>query len=121
MRRLLPVFLALLIVTVATTAPSVACVGTTSSAGVHHDCCEGQAISAPPVSSCCVVSAPIGERSFVESRLLAGSDHATHAHATLISAWLQAPDNRVDRPGGSPSLLRVHTTPLYLQQLSLLI
>jgi hypothetical protein len=120
MRRILSILLVLLIVMTAAATPAVACVGTTPSMGMPHDCCE-EAISAAPAGFCCVVSAPTSERSFVESRLLDAKEHATHAYATLHSALSQAPGDRVDRRGGSPPLLHVRTTPLYLQQLSLLI
>jgi hypothetical protein len=120
MRRLLSILLVLLLVMAAAATPAVACVGATPSMGMPHDCCD-EAISAPQASSCCVVSAPTGERSFVESRLLDGKEHATHAYATLHSALFQALADPVERRGGSPPLLHVRTTPLYLQQLSLLI
>jgi len=122
MRRLLSIVLALLLVTVATATPAIACVATTSSMGTRHACCEGpQAIVAAPAGSCCVLSAPISERSFVEARFIDGKGHATPVSPTLHSALFQAPVDRVDRLGGSLPRLYVRTIPLYLQQLSLLI
>lgn len=122
MRRFLTLLLPLMFVTVATATPAMACVSTTPVKGTPHSCCgERQAISAAPAGTCCVLSAPTSVRALIESRLIDGRDHATQPDTGLHSALFHAPIDKVDRPGGSPPCLHVRTTPLYLQQLSLLI
>jgi hypothetical protein len=122
MRRLLALLLPLVLMTVATVTPAIACVSDTAAIGTPHNCCgEQQGISAAPVGTCCVLSAPTSERALVESRLADGRHHATHLDARLHSVSFHEPADRVDPPGGSPPRLHVRTTPLYLQQLALLI
>jgi hypothetical protein len=119
MRTLLILVLSLAIAGSAAAAPDYACVvKTTAISASFHTCCDGPAITTPPIGSCCVVSTPIQRASGTSTREAIPDQRVVaipHTRQGIVTN---------DRHGAwdtSPPLLRVAAVPLYLQQLSLLI
>lgn len=123
MRRVLAVLLSVAFVASVAASPVVRCVRDGMSWGNanEHDCCGEQAVSAAPAGTCCVISQPVGQRTFVKGLTVSPEDRHAVVMVADHAGRMQTTDHGRHERHASPPTAHLGAVPIYLQQLSLLI
>ena len=123
MRRALTILLSVAVIATATVTPVFACPPDAGMSGARqHDCCGDQFVSASPIGPCCTLSQPLRDRAVTQSRFVSTKDRQVDSAPATHVPWLAVIDQRWQPAGPVVLFAQARgSSPIYLQQLSLLI